>query len=183
LILAFSSCSSVKITSDYDKTVDFTKFNTFEYYGWADESDKILNRFDKERIEDAFGNEFRNRGLKNVEADGDMIVTLYIVAEQKTKTTATTTGMGGTYGGYGYGGYYGHGPGYGWGGGMTTTTYNEYDYIVGTLVIDIYDAKEKQLIWESIATGTVDDNPDSRDKRIPETVAKIMKPYPIQPSK
>ena len=62
-----------------------------------------------------------------------MIVTLYIVTEDKTQITANTTGTGG------YGGYYGYGPGYGWGGGHSTTTYSEYDYTVGTLVIAVYD--------------------------------------------
>ena len=30
-------------TADYDKTVDFTKYKTFEFYGWANESDQVLN--------------------------------------------------------------------------------------------------------------------------------------------
>ena len=57
-MLLISACSSVKVTSDYDKTIDFSTYKTFEYYGWTEESDKILNRFDKERIENAFGEEF-----------------------------------------------------------------------------------------------------------------------------
>ncbi len=50
-----SSCSTLTVVSDLDKTVDFTKYKKFEYYGWTDNSDQILNRFDKERIEVAFG--------------------------------------------------------------------------------------------------------------------------------
>ena len=95
--LLVSGCSSIKVISDKDSTVDFSQFKTFEYFGWADESDKILNRFDKERIEKAFGIEFGKRGLTYVDSGGDVIVTLFIVAEQKTKTTATTTGRGGMY--------------------------------------------------------------------------------------
>ena len=178
-VVLVSACSSVKVTTDYDKSVDFSKFKTFEYFGWAQESDKILNRFDKERIENAFGEEFKKRGMQYVKSNGDLIVTLYIVTEQKTQTTAhtTNTGMG-----YGYGGYYGYGPGYGWGGmGHSTTTFSDYDYVVGTLVIDVYDAKAKQLIWESVGTKTVDDNPNTRDENIPRAVAAIMKPYPVAP--
>lgn len=175
------ACSSVKITTDYDKTVDFSKYETFEYYGWAEESDRLLNQLEKERIEHAFGDEFRKRGLKYVESGGDMVVVLFIMTQDKTQYNATTTGM--NYGGYG--GYYGHGPGWGWGPGMgvgmSTTTVSEYNYTVGTLVIDIYDAKAEKLVWESIATGTVDDNPQTREKNTPKTVAKIMAPYPVQP--
>ncbi len=179
--IVLGGCSSIKVISDQDSTVDFTKFSTFEYYGWAEESDKMLNRFDKERIESAFGDEFRKRGMTYVESGGDVIVTLFIVAEQKTKTTATTTGMGGMYGGYG--GYYGHGPGYGWGGGMSTTTYSDYDYVVGTLVVDMYDAKAKQLIWEASGSGTIKENPKGREDRIKNTASLIMKKYPVPPAK
>lgn len=178
-IIIMGGCTSLKVTSDYDKSIDFSKHKTFEYYGWAEDSDKLLNRFDKERIEKAFGEEFKKRGLEYVESGGDLIVTLFIVTEQKSQTTATTTGVGGGYGAYGYGGYYGYGPGWGWGGGMSTTTYNTYDYTVGTLVVDVYDAGDKKLIWESAGQGTVDDNPNSRDENIPKAVAKIMNPYPI----
>ncbi len=179
--LILSGCNSIKVISDKDPTVDFSQFKTFEYYGWAEESDKILNRFDKERIESAFGDEFRKRGMTYVESGGDVIITLFIVAEQKTKTTATTTGMGGMYGGYG--GYYGYGPGYGWGGGMTTTTYNDYDYVVGTLVVDMYDAKAKHLIWEASGSKTIKEDTKGREDRIKISVAQIMKKYPVPAAK
>ena len=180
IILIINACSTVKVTSDRDKTVDFTKFKTFEYFGWADNSDRILSRFDKERIEGAFKDEFTKRGLEYVEKDGDLVVLLHIVVEDKSKVSANTT----HYGGYG-GGYYGYGPGWGWGPGygmgMTTTYYDEIDYKVGTLVIDVYHASDKKLIWESIGTKTVDDNPETREKNLPKTIAAIMAPYPVTP--
>ena len=182
IILMLSACSSVKVTSDRDKSVDFTQFKTFEYYGWADNSDRILNRFDKERIESAFGDEFKKRGLEYVEKDGDLVVLLHIIVEDKSRVSANTT----HYGGYG-GGYYGYGPGWGWGPGygmgMSTTYYDEIDYKVGTLVIDVYHAAEKKLIWESIGSKTVDDNPETREKSLPKSIAAIMAPYPVPPVK
>jgi len=183
ILLIMNGCSSLKITSDVDNSVDFGQIKTFEYYGWAEDSDKLLTTLDKERIEKAFGDEFNKRGLTYVESGGDAIVALYIVAEQKTQTTATTTGVGGTYGGYGYGGYYGYGPGWGWGGGMSTTTYRDYDYTVGTLVISMFNPKTENLIWTSVGTKTVGENPQSRASRIPKVIAAIMKKYPVKPMK
>ncbi len=183
IVLVLGSCSGVKVTSDYDKRVDFTQYKTFEYYGWAEESDKILNDLDKRRIEQAFGDEFRARGLEYVESGGDLVVTLFIVVEQKSQTVANTTSMGG-YGGYGYyGGYYGYGPGYGWGPGHSTTTVNTYDYEVGTLVCDVFDKASEKLIWEGIGNGTVDENKENREKNIQKAVSAIMATYPIQPAK
>ena len=83
IMLILSSCSSLKVSSDYDRSIDFTQFKTFEYYGWAEESDKILNDLDKSRIEEAFGEEFKKRGLSPVKSGGDLIVSLFIVVQQK----------------------------------------------------------------------------------------------------
>jgi len=178
--ILLSSCSGLTVMSDLDKSVDFTQYKTFEYYGWTDNSDQILNRFDKERLEEAFGNEFLSRDLKIVEkGQGELIVSLYIVTEQKTQTTANTTSMGGMGG---YGGYYGYGPGYGWGGGHSTTTFNEYDYTDGTLIVSVFDAEKEQLIWESVGKGTINENPKKREANIPKAVAQIMSKYPVQPA-
>lgn len=183
VIFLFGSCSSLTVTSDYDKSVDFSKFTTYSYHGWAKDSDKILSPFDKERIETAFKNEFDKRGLKFEKEGGELVVALYIVTQQKTEQVANTTSLGG-YSGWGYGGYYGYGPGWGWGApgmGTSVTTVNNIDYTVGTLVCDVFDASEKKLIWEGIGKGTVDDNPATREKGISKAVTEIMAQYPVTP--
>lgn len=172
----FNSCSTVNVLSDYDKTVDFTQYKTYEFYGWAKESDQIINDYDKRRIQSAFANEFAKRGLKYQPlGGGDLVVTLFIVIDHKSRTTATTNYMGGGF----YGGFYGYGPGWGWGAGYTTTTFDTYEYGEGTLVCDVYDKKEEKLIWEGVARGTVDSNSASRDKGIPKAVAELMASYPV----
>ncbi|MEA1898720.1 MAG: DUF4136 domain-containing protein, partial [Bacteroidota bacterium] len=90
---------------------------------------------------------------------------------------------------YGYGGYYGYGPRYGWGPGYgmgnSTTTYNEYNYTVGTLIIDIYDAKAEQLIWESVGSKTITQDQDSaaKEQNIKKTANQMMYKYPVKPVK
>ncbi len=169
-----TACSSIQVYSDFDKTTDFSQYKSVKYYGWADNSDKILNRFDKERIEGAFATEFSKRGISIQDDDADMIVSLYVVTEQKTEKSATTTHMGG------YGGYYGYGPGYGWDLGHSHTSFNEYDYTVGTLIVSVFDAKEEKLIWESVGKGTVDEDPKNAEEKVDKAIAQIMKDFPIQ---
>ena len=180
-MLILSSCSSITVNFDHDKSVDFTQYKTFEYYGWAENSDRLLTPFEKERLESAFGDEFAKRGIEYVEENADLVVSLFIITEQKTKTTASTSYYGGYGGYYGYGPGWGYGPGYGGGMGYSSTTVSTYDYIVGTLVVDVYDKEKQKLIWESIGSGSIDDNPQKREKNIPKTVALIMVPYPIPP--
>jgi len=168
-----ASCSSVKVVTDMDKTVDFSKYETYSFMGWQDDSDKIMNDFDKKRVHDAFISEFEARGLKPVKENGDMEISLFVVVDQKTSTTAYTNYYGGGYGRYNR--YRG-----GWGYGYATTTYSENDYMEGTLVMDVFDGGSKDQIWQGIATSTITENPDKREKSIPAKVAALMKKFPVQ---
>jgi uncharacterized protein DUF4136 len=176
-ILFTFQVNAQKITTDFDKDADFTKFKLLTFLGWQNGSEKMINDLDKERMRSAFVNEFKARGMKKGGEDADLAITLFLVLEQKTSTTAYTN----YYGGGGYG-RYGRG-GWGWGNGYANTTYSESDYIKGTLVMDVYDNSSNQLIWQGVASGTVKENPKKRDKSIPKTVGKLMKKFPIQPTK
>lgn len=180
-LLFLFSCSSINVTWDYDKEANFADMKTFEYYGWANNSDRIINDLDRRLIEKSFGAEFTKRGISYVKEGGNMIVALYIVTEEKQETTAYTTGVGGVYGGYGYGHYYGYGPGWGYGTGYSQTTVSTTNYTVGTLILSVFDAKSKQLIWEGAANGTIQEDPQKRDKNIPKVAAEIMQYYPVKP--
>jgi hypothetical protein len=174
-------CSGTKVISDKDHTVDFSNIKTFEFYGWAENSDQVLTRFDKERIETAFAQEGKKRGITRVNSDSDVIVILFVTGEMKTQVTAQTNtmGMGGMSGrGRGMGS-----PGWGWGTTHSTTTINESNYLVGTLMIEMFDKKDEKLIWQAIGSKTVSEDPKKRESGIPKKVAAIMKTYPVSPIK
>lgn len=174
-VLLLASCSSVKVVADVDKGVDFTQYKTYSFLGWQDDSDKILTDFDKNRIHEAFKKEFEARDLTYAAENGDMDVSLFIVVDQKTSTTAYTN----YYGGGGYGRYSRYGGG--WGYGHATTTYSESDYLEGTLVMDVFDGESKEQVWQGVATSTVSENPEKREKGIPKKINALMKKYPVQP--
>lgn len=163
-----------KVTVDYDKNTDFTKYKTYSFLGWQDDLDQLLNDFDKKRFRDAFQSEMDKRNLKGVESGGDMAFSIYLVVDQKTSTTAYTNYYGGVGRGYRRGGW-------GWGGGYATTNYSESDYLQGTLVFNVFDEESKELVWQGVATKTVTENPDKREKTIPKAVSKLMKKFPIAP--
>jgi hypothetical protein len=169
----FSQCSSLKVTSDYDGSANFESYKSFSYYGWAEESDKIMNDLDKGRIEGAFYEEFTNRGMKLVQGGGDVVVSLFIVVDQKTSVTAYNNYYG--MRGYGYGGW-------GWGMGYGTTSYQENDYYEGTLVCDVFDTGTKKLVWQGVAAGEIKENTKQRARNIPLVIKEIMKKYPVKPT-
>ena len=176
LLIAFTfACSSVKVNTDTAKNTDFNQYNSASYLGWQDNINEIMNDFDKKRFRESFKAELKKRNIELVDNDGDMAITLFVVKDLKTSVTSYTN----YYGGAGFGrGRYRRG-GWGWGGGSSTTTYNESDYVQGTLVMDVFDNQSGDMIWQAVATGTVNEKPQKREKSIPKTVATVMKKFPI----
>jgi hypothetical protein len=76
--------------------------------------------------------------------------------------------------------YDGMGGGLGWrgGGGFGEATATEQDYQEGTLVIDMYDAKTKQLLWRGTAEGTLSDKAGKNEQKLEKAVAKMFKDFP-----
>ena len=121
MCIFFYDTSSAQVTYDYDKEADFTQYKTYSFGGWQENSDKLINDLDKKRIYDSFKSEFTQREMDFVLGDADVVITFFMVVDEKTSTTAYTNYMGNGMGyGMGYrGGYYGgyHRAGWGWGGG------------------------------------------------------------------
>lgn len=172
IIIFLYSCSTIHVTADYDKDVDFTTYKTFSLLNWRTDNSRLVNDFDKERLEKAVVNEMTARGYEYQQTGGSLAVSIFVILEDKTDYTSYTD----YYGGYGY--YYGR-P---WGYGPGRTTVSQYNYTQGTLIFNVFDAKQKKLIWQGTAVGEVDDNPQNREKGIPEAVGEVFMRYPVQKS-
>ena len=72
----------------------------------------------------------------------------------------------------------GFGPGWGWdpywGGGMRTSTTTAHTYDQGTLILDLWDAKTKNMVWRGAATAVVKQKPEKLAKQIDNAVAKMI---------
>jgi hypothetical protein len=62
--------------------------------------------------------------------------------------------------------------------GMGTSTTQVRTYTEGTLIVDIWDAKKKELVWRGVGSDTVSSNPESNAKKIDQVVADMFKRYP-----
>jgi hypothetical protein len=65
--------------------------------------------------------------------------------------------------------------------GEATTT--EQDYKEGTLVVDMYDSKSKQLLWRGSSEDTVSNHAEKNEKNLDKGVAKMFKKFPPQSAK
>ena len=166
IMIIAASCSTIKVSSDYDKTAGFSAYKT---YAFTQEALNIqLDDLNKNRLINAITTELSAKGFTKAESNPDVLIDIKIKAEQKQTATATSSG--------GYGGGYG----YRWGGGFSTTQINYDTYIDGTLFIDMIDASTKQLVWQGRGTKTIDQdaNQDKREKNINYAVKQIFMKYP-----
>jgi hypothetical protein len=52
------------------------------------------------------------------------------------------------------------------------------DYTEGTLLVDMYDTKTKQLIWRGTAVDEVKEKQDKREKQMAKASEKLFKKFP-----
>jgi hypothetical protein len=170
ILIIAASCSSIKVSSDFDSTAGFSSYKT---YAFTPEAQKMegLNDLNRNRLLTAVETELAAKGFSKTDNNPDVLIDLQLKGEQKQTATATNSG--------GYGGY-GYGYRYGWGGGFSTTTINYDTYVDGTLFVDMIDAKKNQLVWQGRGTKTVD--PDASQKKrednINYAVKQIFTKYP-----
>jgi len=170
MVLTPALALAQKTSYDYDKTASFASLKTYA----LKDGTKVGQQLIDDRIVAAIEAQLGTKGLTKTESNPDMFV-VYHVAFDKQKDISTFSSGGGGYGPYGWG--YGGG----WAGGTTTTQVR--DILVGTLVIDIADAKKGQVVWRGMGVKEVDTQakPEKRDKSINTAVTKILKNYPPKP--
>jgi len=159
-LAALAACSTLRTTADWDPARDFSKYATFAFKPVRPEPNEIASQRIKRAIEAALV----SKGLRRVDESPDLrVVTHYRLRHQKELVT------------------YNAGWGYGWrwrgAGGMSTTTVRNIP--VGTLVVDLVDAKEKELAWRGTAADTVkDDTPAEKEQALQEAMAKLFEGFP-----
>jgi hypothetical protein len=51
-------------------------------------------------------------------------------------------------------------------------------YVVGTLVVDLFDTRTKQVIFRGWATDALSDNPKKETKKLEKDIEKLFKDFP-----
>lgn len=165
LLVGFTSCSSVRVASDFDKNANFEQYKTFAFYKTGIDKAEI-NDLDKRRILRAIESELMAKGFTKSE-NPDLLVSIFTKSRDKVNVYANNYG----YGPYGYG--WGWSPYY-WGGQQTSVSTSTE----GTLYIDLIDANKKELIWQGMGTGYLSQSMNKKEERINEFVSKVMEKYP-----
>jgi len=165
LIAGRSSAQDVK--TDYDHNTNFTQYKT---YSW--EKVKTKDPLFVDRIKSAVNAALTAKGWAEVGSGGDVsIIAIQMTQDQQTLNTF----------------YDGLGGGWGWrrfgGGGFGEATTTTETYKVGTLIVDLYDTKTKQLIWRGSSSDTLSNNANKNTENLDKGVEKMFKKFPPGSSK
>lgn len=161
LMLAPMVLLAQKTSFDYDKKADFTAFKTYALQDGTKVGDPLIDN----RIVAAIESELAAKGLQPAATAPDIKIAYHIAFDKTKDITAYSSGMG---------------RGYRWGGGWGTTDVRVNEILVGTLVIDVANARTNEMVWRGIGTKEVDVHAkaDKRDKNIAGAVKKILKDFP-----
>jgi hypothetical protein len=163
MTLVFAGMASAQqVKTDYDRSANFALYKT---YSW--EHVETRDPLNVDRIKHAVNTVLAARGWTMVDSGADVaVVAMEITRDQQTLNTF----------------YDGLGGGWGWrrfgGGGFGEATTTTDTYKVGTVVVDLFDTKNKQLIWRGSASDTLSDNSDKNIKNLNESVDKMFKHFP-----
>jgi hypothetical protein len=163
MLLSAIASPADQVKTDYDRSANFGQYKT---YSW--EKVQTQDQLWVDRIKEAVNTPLAAKGLTPVESGGDIaIVAIEMTKDQQTLDTF--------YDGFGGGWGWRRGGGLGGFGDATTTTET---YKVGTLVVDLFDAHTKKLIWRGSSSDTLSDKSDKNIKNLDKGVQKMFDHFP-----
>jgi hypothetical protein len=158
IALLLATATFGKVKTDYDRSADFSRYKT---YSW--ERVETKDPLWAPRIKEAVAATLAAKGLTPVDSGGD----ISILAMEMTQNHRTLN----TY-------YDGFGGGWRWGGGFGDATTTVDNYKVGTLVIDMFDAKTKAIIWRGSSSENLSKDSGKNIKNLDKGVRELFDHFP-----
>src|SRR6201982_1339315 len=154
-----------QVKTDYDHNANFGQYKT---YSWekVQTKDPLL----VDRIKSAVNSALVAKGWTELPSGGEVEVFAIETTQNQQTLDTFYNGFGGGRRWGGFGGF-----------GDATTTVETYK--VGTLVVDLFDAKTEKLIWRSSSSDTLSDKADKNTKNLGKGVNKMFQHFPPAPPK
>ena len=163
-----SACSTIEVASDWDHDTDFTRYRSFAWFDHskAERKPQRPDHLIDTRIHRAIADTLISKGFQQVApSKADFLVTYFTSTEQKIDIYHSGYGYGyGPWGGWWGSGYY-----------MPTTHVSQYD--VGTLVLDIIDARSRDLVWRGMIQKALDKD-DRSEESIRDFIHRVLSAFP-----
>jgi len=164
ICLVSSVAFAQSIYVDYDHSLDFSQYHTYAW-GQQPNPNQIKNPFLAQEAQTQINAQLQSKGLQLVpeSQNPDLIVLTSGGMKTQVYYNAWSTG------------------GWRWGGGMGTITPEQS--VIGTLVVDLYDTKAKQMAWRGTGQGTLNESKSEKNRQlVVKAVSKMFQKYPYPPN-
>jgi Domain of unknown function (DUF4136) len=158
-VVGLIACSTLKIKVGWDQNVDFSK-----YYTWAWKDDgSIRDPVWKKRFQDVLADVLAAHKLAPIDTNADLWVVVHARLSSETEVVPYSPAWG-----------------YAWGPWATAYFPTEYQIPVGTILIDMVDARQKQLVWrgkaqDAIRAGRTN---EQREQTLTQVLTQLFAGYP-----
>lgn len=152
---------SQSVTFDYDRAASFS---AYKKYAWT-RGTEVTDQLNHARIVRSIEARLLEKGLARAEPGDspDVLVAYHASFDKNLRIDGFSTGWG----------PFGLGP-------DRSGSARVQEILVGTLVVDITDARTRALVWRGTASGDIkpSDKPEQRDKKIAKAAEKMFRNYP-----
>ena len=144
------------VSVNYNHSQSFAQYHT---YAWQiDDPNKIANSILAQVAITDTDSALAGKGLSKVDISAKPDLIVIATGGLRQETSYNAWGMRGI------------------GGGMGSITPQQN--VEGTLIVSLYDAKQKALIWRGIGEETLSNNGDKNQKMVQSAISKMFKQWP-----
>ena len=162
------------VSVDFDRGRDFSQFKTYRWVEGVPAKNPLVDQQIMSDVEE----QLAAKGLRRVEEGGDLSVLYFIATDRDVFVTASRWSTTGDWAGQMRSGI--------------SVRSQTWDVEVGTLVVCLSDAADKDLLWRGTASTTLDkksrgnrnameamqEEARKAEKRVRKSVTKMFKQYP-----
>lgn len=167
--LLLAGCASNPVVqTDHAAGTDFARYSR---YAWREEP-KTQSPLVRQRLIAAIDAQLQGKGWRKVsEAEADAVLAVHVAShDEHTIDTFYSEPAWGNWAWHGVQGV---------GAGPATTRVTTYK--IGTLVIDMFDARAQRAIWRATAEGPVPETPEKINTAIDRTIPRMFAAFPPRP--
>jgi len=158
VLMSITSAIAVaqQVSVNYDHSQSFAQYHTYAFEN--NDPNQIANSILAQAAVSDVNTALQGKGLSKVEVSANPDLILLVSGGLKQQTSYSAWGMRGIGGGMG---------------GISPE-----QNVEGTMIVSLYDAKQKTLIWRGIGQDTLSNNGNKNQQAVEKAVQKMFKQWP-----
>lgn len=168
-LLLCACASSPSVDSDFDPATDFSQYRTFAMAAPPTEAPAALPGYSElagESINRELAEHLAAKGLQETdEESADVLVAFNLAGETRADVRSSApTGRRGRYGAW-------------YGAGWYDNDVYTVQYVVGTLIVDVFDRAQQKLVWHGWSSVSLYSQESASEKRS-AVIQAVMEAFP-----